>query len=108
FALKVQPTQTGHTNIEDKAGRSGIISHGVKKFTCRDECLHLVTGGLNQPCQGAPHGGIVVDEKNGGGMWGHGTREWNSGMVEWWNGGKGEIGMMENWNAGILEKWNDE
>jgi hypothetical protein len=38
-------------------------------------------------------------------MWGHGTREWNSGMVEWWNGGKGEIGMMD---AGMLEKWNDE
>jgi hypothetical protein len=68
FALKVQPAETGHTNVENKTAGARRIRHSVKELTCRDERLHLITGGLDQPRQGAPYGGVVVDEKDGGGM----------------------------------------
>src|SRR4030095_5908478 len=74
FELRAHPAETRHANVENKTAGARRIRHSVKKLTCRDEWLHLITGGLDQPRQGAPYGGVVVDEKDGEGG-GHGCRE---------------------------------
>jgi hypothetical protein len=66
--LEVQPAQTRHANIEDKAARVLVVGAPVlKKITCRGERLHRIARRLNQPGERPAHGGVVIDDKDGGG-----------------------------------------
>jgi hypothetical protein len=66
--LEVQPAQTRHANIEDKAARVLVVGAPVlKKMTCRGERLHPISAHLDQARERPAHGGVVIDEKHGGG-----------------------------------------